>query len=262
MRLLLCEDDDQLARGLTRALRRAGHEVIRVISIADALERLRDQGLPDMALVDLTLPDGHGSQLVTRLREYAEVGIIIITARGDEQSRVLGLRAGADDYVVKPFGLAELMARVDAVGRRTRPLRDQRPSEELHLGSTVFDVAARTLSRTVSGTGSGAGSATVSHTVDGALVGATDPPGSGEAQEPIRLTRKESAVLAMIAARPGTVVARSSMLEAIWPDGPERASRSLDTHIGSLRTKLPPEVTIETVYGTGYRLVVAEEPGA
>ncbi len=246
MRLLLCEDDDQLARGLTRALRRAGHEVIRVISIADALERLRDQGLPDMALVDLTLPDGHGSQLVTRLREYAEVGIIIITARGDEQSRVLGLRAGADDYVVKPFGLAELMARVDAVGRRTRPLRDQRPSEELHLGSTVFDVVARTLS----------------HTVDGARVGATDPPGSGEAQDPIRLTRKESAVLAMIAARPGTVVARSSMLEAIWPDGPERASRSLDTHIGSLRTKLPPEVTIETVYGTGYRLVVAEGPGA
>lgn len=254
MRLLLCEDDDQLARGLTRALRRAGHEVIRVISIADALERLRDQGLPDMALVDLTLPDGHGSQVVTRLREHAEVGIIIITARGDEQSRVLGLRAGADDYVVKPFGLAELMARVDAVGRRTRPLRDQRPSAELHLGATVFDVAARTLSRTVSGT--------VSHTVDGALVGATDPPGSGEAQDPIRLTRKESAVLAMIAARPGSVVARSSMLEAIWPDGPEKASRSLDTHIGSLRTKLPPEVTIETVYGTGYRLVVAEEPGA
>ena len=254
MRLLLCEDDDQLARGLTRALRRAGHEVIRVISIADALERLRDQGLPDMALVDLTLPDGHGSQVVTRLREHAEVGIIIITARGDEQSRVLGLRAGADDYVVKPFGLAELMARVDAVGRRTRPLRDQRPSAELHLGATVFDVAARTLRRTVGGT--------VRHTVDGALVGATDPPGSGEAQDPIRLTRKESAVLAMIAARPGTVVARSSMLEAIWPDGPERASRSLDTHIGSLRTKLPPEVTIETVYGTGYRLVVAEEPGA
>lgn len=254
MRLLLCEDDDQLARGLTRALRRAGHEVIRVISIADALERLRDQGLPDMALVDLTLPDGHGSQVVTRLREHAEVGIIIITARGDEQSRVLGLRAGADDYVVKPFGLAELMARVDAVGRRTRPLRDQRPSAELHLGATVFDVAARTLRRTVGGT--------VRHTVDGALVGATDPPGSGEAQDPIRLTRKESAVLAMIAARPGSVVARSSMLEAIWPDGPEKASRSLDTHIGSLRTKLPPEVAIETVYGTGYRLVVAEEPGA
>lgn len=254
MRLLLCEDDDQLARGLTRALRRAGHEVIRVISIADALERLRDQGLPDMALVDLTLPDGHGSQLVTRLREYAEVGIIIITARGDEQSRVLGLRAGADDYVVKPFGLAELMARVDAVGRRTRQLRDQRPTEELHLGDTVFDVAARTLSRTQD--------RMQDRTVSRAPSDATDSAGSGDAQEPIRLTRKESAVLAMIAARPGTVVARSSMLEAIWPDGPEKASRSLDTHIGSLRAKLPPEATIETVYGTGYRLLVAEGPGA
>ncbi len=254
MRLLLCEDDDQLARGLTRALRRAGHEVIRVISIADALERLRNQGLPDIALVDLTLPDGHGSQLVTRLREHAEVGIIIITARGDEQSRVLGLRAGADDYVVKPFGVAELMARVDAVGRRTRQLRDQRPSEELSLGAAVFDVAARTVSPLPS-RGTAPGGTAPSDTAPGDRAAA-------DAAQAIRLTRKESAVLAMIAARPGAVVTRASMLEAIWPDGPGRASRSLDTHIGSLRAKLPPGVTVETVYGTGYRLLVAEDPGA
>lgn len=221
MRLLLCEDDDQLARGLTRALRRAGHEVIRAISVADALERLRDEALPDIALVDLTLPDGHGSQVVLRLRERADVGIIIITAHGDERSRVLGLRAGADDYVVKPFGVAELLARVEAVGRRTAPIRDRRPSAETEFGGYRLDSDERVLR--------GAGIE-------------------------VRLTRKECAVLALLAARCDQLVARSRILSDVWPDAPELASRSLDTHITALRAKLPAGLCVETVHGAGYLL--------
>lgn len=226
MRLLLCEDDDQLARGLARALRRAGHEVTRVIGVADALQRLRDDDLPDIALVDLTLPDGHGSQVVLELRKQEDIGIIIITAHGDERSRVLGLRAGADDYVVKPFGVAELLARVDAVGRRTAALRDHRPHAAISVGAYHLDTSERVL--------------------------------SGRNTE-VRLTRKECAVLALLAARPDTVIPRSRILGEIWPESPERASRSLDTHIGALRTKLPPGLHVETVHGTGYLLRTGEE---
>lgn len=225
MRLLLCEDDDQLARGLARALRRAGHEVVRAISVADARQRLRDEAQPDIALVDLTLPDGHGSQVVLQLREQADVGIIIITAHGDERSRVLGLRAGADDYVVKPFGVAELLARVEAVGRRTAPLRDRRPSAEAEFGGYRLDTVERVL--------------------------------SGQQIE-VRLTRKECAVLTLLAARCDTVVARSRILSEIWPEAPERASRSLDTHITALRSKLPAGLRVETVHGTGYLLRTGE----
>lgn len=219
MRVLLCEDDDQLARGVSRALRRAGHSVQRAIDVADALAHAR-AALPDIALVDLSLPDGHGSRIVSRLRTHPEVGIIIVTAHGDEHSRVAGLRAGADDYVVKPFSVAELLARIDALGRRTRThaVPADRPPDDALItrGGSTLDPETRTLR-------------------------ARD----GE----VRLTRRECDLLSLLMSRTGPV-ARTEFLETFWPGGTN--SRSLDTHIAALRSKLPPSVEIVTVHGLGY----------
>lgn len=226
-RLLLCEDDDQLARGLSRALRRAGHDVIRVISVADALHRVRTEGPADISLIDLGLPDGHGSTVVAAIRERSDAGIIILTAYGDERARVIGLRAGADDYVVKPFGVAELLARIDAVSRRTMRLHHE-PRQEIVVGPVGLDLEARTVT-------------------------------SGE--HAVKLTKKEAAVLVRLLTHPGTVVSRRHILSEVWPEAPQRASRSLDTHIAALRAKLPAAVHVETVHGSGYRLTVTDPEG-
>lgn len=246
MRLLLCEDDNQLARGLSRALSRAGHSVERAAGAAEALRLIR-AGVPDLALVDLSLPDGHGSEVVKRLRQHAHVGIIVITAYGDERSRVLGLRAGADDYVVKPFSLAELLARIDAVARRTRPLRELRTAPLEYAGFRL-ESEARLL-----------------HLPAGLLAPRPDQgPAHDEAaprEHTVQLTGKEAAILALLMAQPGSTVPRERFLDEIWPSGPASASRSLDTHIGTLRAKLPPPMEINTVRGVGYLLRAApQEP--
>ena len=220
MRVLLCEDDDQLARGVTRALRRAGHAVTRAIDVADALEHARE-ALPDIALVDLSLPDGHGSRIVGRLRDRPEVGIIIVTAHGDEHSRVAGLRAGADDYVVKPFSVAELLARIDALGRRTRTqsVEDAAPAPvRITRGEAALDPESRIL-RAPDGTA--------------------------------HLTKRECELLALLMARSGPVP-RAEFLDRFWPGA--SGTRSLDTHIAALRAKLPSSVAITTVHGVGYAL--------
>lgn len=221
MRVLLCEDDDQLARGVSRALHRAGHSVQRAIDVADALARARES-LPDIALVDLSLPDGHGSRIVSRLRTHPEVGIIIVTAHGDEHSRVAGLRAGADDYVIKPFSVAELLARIEALGRRTGTQaapHDRSPgADRIERGGVTLDPDSRTL-RTQEGS--------------------------------IQLTKRESELLALLMNRSGPV-ARTEFIETFWPGTAN--TRSLDTHIAAVRSKLPASVAIVTVHGHGYAL--------
>ncbi|MCI2266700.1 response regulator transcription factor [Sediminivirga luteola] len=245
MRLLLCEDDNQLARGLSRALSRAGHSVERAAGAAEALRLIR-AGVPDLALVDLSLPDGHGSEVVKRLRQHAHVGIIVITAYGDERSRVLGLRAGADDYVVKPFSLAELLARIDAVARRTRPLRELRTAPLEYAGFRL-ESEARLL-----------------HLPPELPAprpdqGPAAPDAAAHRDHAVQLTGKEAAILALLMAHPGSTVPRERFLDEIWPSGPASASRSLDTHIGALRAKLPPPMEIATVRGVGYLLRAAPD---
>ncbi|GAA1341628.1 response regulator transcription factor [Saccharothrix algeriensis] len=218
MRVLVVEDDDRVARGLLTALRHAGYEVHRVATAADAVTAPP----ADVVLLDLGLPDGDGLEVLRELRRRPGTAVIAVTARGEERERVLGLRAGADDYVVKPFGTAELLARVEAVLRRTRAARaaGQHPHRVV-LGPLTLDPATRE-----------------------AAVGG----------EPVALTRKEFDLLALLVARAGTVVSRDLIVDQVWQAHWEAPSRTLDTHIAALRGKLGDAVRIETVRGVGYRV--------
>ena len=218
MRVLVVEDDDRVARGLLTALRHAGYEVHRVATAADALRAAP----ADVVLLDLGLPDGDGLDVLRELRHRPGTAVITVTARGEERERVLGLRAGADDYVVKPFGTSELLARIEAVLRRTRTHRAEPESEgPLRIGPLQINTSTRAV------------------TLDG---------------EPLSLTRKEFDLLALLAARKGEVVSRDFIVDQVWQAHWEAPSRTLDTHIAALRGKLGGHVKIETVRGVGYRL--------
>ncbi|MEQ3551818.1 response regulator transcription factor [Pseudonocardia nematodicida] len=223
MRILVVEDDDRVARGLVRALLRAGYRVVRAADVAEAHALIAEQP-PDLALVDMGLPDGHGSAVVRRLREHPATGVLVVTAQDGETERVVGLRAGADDYVVKPFSLAELLARIEAVSRRTRALRQSvsEPAVVHRRGSLELDVTARTL---------------------------RDDDGWS-----VTLTAIESAVLALLLERTGQPVERRFVIDQVWAVPTESSSRTLDTHMATLRGKLEDRVVIRTLRGVGYQV--------
>jgi DNA-binding response OmpR family regulator len=217
MRVLVVEDDRRVAAALTAALCRHGFEVLRAGSVAEALAA----PTVDMILLDLGLPDGDGVDLCRRLRrDGADVAIIALTARGEERDRIAGLRSGADDYLVKPYSMAELMARVEAVMRRARP----RPQPVVEAGGLRVDLGAHTVAR------------------DG---------------EHVSLTRKEFELLACLARAAGVVVPRERLLIEVWGTAWPGAGRTLDVHMATLRGKLGEPTVIETVRGVGYRLAVA-----
>ncbi|WP_344025689.1 response regulator transcription factor [Pseudonocardia kongjuensis] len=224
MRILVVEDDDRVARGLVRALLRAGYRVVRAADVTEALG-LIDEQVPDLALVDMGLPDGHGSAVVRRLREQPACGVLVVTAQDSEAERVVGLRAGADDYVVKPFSLAELLARIEAVSRRTRALRQAvAPAAVVHRWGTLeLDVTARTVRDAADGWSAS-------------------------------LTAIESAVLALLFERAGQPVERGFVIDQVWEAPTESSSRTLDTHMATLRGKLGGRVTIRTLRGVGYQV--------
>ncbi|GAB3206767.1 response regulator transcription factor [Marinactinospora endophytica] len=226
MRILVVEDDDRVARGLVTALRHASYDVHRVSTAAAALHA----PAVDVVLLDLGLPDADGFEVLRRLRDRPETAIIAVTARAEEHERVRGLRAGADDYVVKPFGIAELLARIDAVLRRTRAARARARHTDtppLRAGALTIDVGAR----------------------EAELAG-----------EPLTLTRKEFDLLALLVTRSPAVVSRDVILDQVWGATWETSSRTLDTHIAALRAKLGDAVRIRTARGVGYRLVPDTEP--
>ncbi|MBM7493616.1 DNA-binding response OmpR family regulator [Micromonospora luteifusca] len=215
MRILLVEDDRRVAAALSSALTRRGYEVEHAATVAAAL-----CAAPcDLVLLDLTLPDGDGTDLCRELRRRSShLGIIAVTARGEERDRVLGLRLGADDYVVKPFSMVELQARIEAVLRRATNAAPER--HLIEAGSVHIDVPARTV------------------TVDGRAV---------------TLTRKEFDVLLSLARQPGVAVPRDRILLDAW--GTTWADRhTVEVHVGSLRGKLGDARLVETVRGVGYRL--------
>ncbi|MEU6075395.1 response regulator transcription factor [Micromonospora sp. NPDC047074] len=219
MRITLVEDDDRVARGLATVLSQAGFDVHRVSTAAEALRAAPS----DVVLVDLGLPDGDGLEVIRKLRDRPETAVIAVTARSEEHERVRGLRAGADDYIVKPFGVPELLARIDAVLRRTRAARALgHPEEPLVLGPMRISLGTREV------------------TVDSL---------------PVTLTRKEFALLHLLARRAPNVVSRDVILDQIWGATWESSSRTLDTHIAALRHKLGPAVVIRTIHGVGYRLL-------
>lgn len=219
MRILIVEDDDRVARGLATALTRHGYDVRRVATAADALAA----DPVDLVLLDLGLPDADGIEVCRKLRRRGSVAVIAVTARAEERDRIVGLRSGADDYVVKPFGIGELLARIEAVARRTRPARATPADEPVYVvGPLTVDLATRTA------------------TLDGAE---------------LTLTRKEFDLLAILAAKPDVVCTRDHLLDQVWQASWEAPSRTLDVHIAALRAKLGAgPVSIETVRGVGYRL--------
>lgn len=215
MRVLLVEDDSSVAAAMESALRRRGYEVVRAATAAEALAAPR----VDLVLLDFGLPDGDGIDVCRELRRRDDhVAIIAVTARGEERDRVVGLRTGADDYVVKPFSMAELQARIDAVLRRV--VRAAPPPTARHIGPLRLDPASREV------------------TVDG---------------EPVNLTRKEFELLAVLAQEAGSVVSRDRLLMEVWRTT-FAGGHTLEVHIGSLRSKLGCPGLVQTVRGVGYRL--------
>jgi DNA-binding response OmpR family regulator len=213
--ILIVEDDDAIAKPLAAGLEREGFEVRRVSNGEDAL----DAPLPDLVLLDLRLPGIDGTEVCRRLRARSDVPIIVVTAKGEEVDRVVGLELGADDYIVKPFGFRELLARIRAVMRRARPGTDRAP---VHVGSLEIDARARR-----------------------AAVG----------DRPLSLTTKEFDLLALLASEPGDVVSRQRILREVWDTEWFGPTKTVDVHVASLRRKLGDPAWIETVRGVGLRLV-------
>ena len=215
--VLVVDDETNLRRLLRSYLQKGGFTVVEAASGLDALSLLRTEEI-DVALIDVMLPGIDGLELVRRIRAESEVPIILITARGEETSRVAGLEVGADDYVVKPFFPREVVARVRAQLRRSRGmLEEQRP---LRLGPVELEPQSRRCH------------------VNG---------------HPVELTRREFDLLAALLERPDVVISREQLLDRAW--GSRFLSpKTVDVHVGSLRHKLGEAVRIEAVRGLGYRL--------
>ena len=216
MHILVVEDEDAIAEPLVDGLRREGYDVSRVATGEGAL----DAATADLVLLDLRLPDIDGFDVCRQLRERSRVPIIVLTARGEEADRVVGLELGADDYVVKPYGLRELIARIRAVLRRTASLG---ASGSLHVGELEVDERAR---RAI---------------LDG---------------RELELTPKEFDLLAALARDPGAAVSRQRLLAEVWQTSWYGSAKTIDVHVAALRRKLGDPGWIETVRGVGFRLRV------
>ncbi|GAA1886920.1 response regulator transcription factor [Paeniglutamicibacter psychrophenolicus] len=217
MDVLIVEDDDSMAAALTAAVSSTGHGAVRVARGTDALLRHRDF---DVILLDLGLPDMDGLEVLRKLRQVTDVPILILTARDDERSVVLGLRSGADDYLIKPVKLVELLARIEAVTRRAMPASGRRDSL-IRLGELALDTDRRVVQ------------------VNGAE---------------LALTPTEFDLLALLAKNAGSVVTREQILDTLWGDAFLASSRSLDVHLTGLRSKLALPGFIVNVRGVGYRI--------
>ena len=214
MRVLVVEDDPAVAEPLLEGLRRNGFETEHVVYASQVASAAPGA---DVVLLDLSLPDGDGLDVLRELRRTSDVPVIIATARGDETDRIVGLELGADDYVVKPFSVRELAARVRAVSRR------RRVESSLDTGRLVVDRAAHRVQ------------------IDG---------------QEIELTAKEFDLLAVLAEEPGRAVPRQELFSRVWDPVWVGTGKTLDVHVASLRKKLGDPTLIETVRGVGYRLAV------
>jgi len=222
-KVLVVEDEPAIADVVSRYLRRAGYETAIAAGGQAALE-LAQAARPDVVVLDLMLPDIDGLEVMRRLRrdDPRRRAIILLTARGEESDRIVGLRLGADDYVVKPFSPAELVARVDAVLRRIDPVSEQQPP--LCFDGLVIDPRAHTVA------------------LDG---------------QPIELTRREFELLLFMARHPGQAFTRDQLMDHVWQYTFYMDTSTVTVHIRRLRAKLEPDPArprhIETVWGVGYR---------
>jgi DNA-binding response OmpR family regulator len=211
--VVIVEDDDAIATQLARGLTRAGCSPVIAATGAAALAT---EGA-DVVLLDLGLPDIDGVDVCRRLRHRSSAPIIVITARSEIAQRVEALDAGADDYLVKPFGFEELLARMRAVLRRTT---GEQPAT-IAVGRVAIDVAARRV------------------WID---------------EQPVALTGKEFDILVCLALEPGRVVSREEIFDRVWDEHWYGPRKVLDVHVAALRRKLGEPALIHTVYGRGFRL--------
>lgn len=221
-RILIVEDDPAILRGLSDNLMYEKYEVMAATD-GDTAKRLIEQERPDLVVLDLMLPRISGYEVCRHIRSNGiRTPIIMLTARGDEADRILGLDLGADDYVTKPFSIGELMARIRALLRRT-----QEASTELNqLNQGDIEVDFRRYH-------------------------------AQKAGRPIEMTPKEFGVLRYLASRPGVVVRRDELLNAVWGYDATPTTRTIDNHIASLRAKLentPAEPRhLLTIHAVGYK---------
>ncbi|NYV76986.1 response regulator transcription factor [Streptomyces sp. UH6] len=219
MRILLAEDDDGVAAALVEVLYDHGHDTRRVRHGRDVLTYHRSA---ELLILDLGLPDVDGLEVLRGLRAVSDLAVVVLTARGDERSVVRGLRLGADDYLVKPVRLAELLARIEAVTRRAAARTTAPPAgpRTVRAGDVEVDLEARRVR------------------VAGVAV---------------ELTAKEFDVLAVLAGRAGTAVSREQVLDEVWGDAHRAVSRSLDVHLAQVRAKLGRPGLVTTIRGFGFR---------
>ncbi len=226
-KILFVEDEAAIFEPFSKALRRNGYEPVVAQTASEAL-KLADRIDPDLVLLDLNLPDGDGSDVCRTLRKSSEVPIVMLTARGTEMDRVLGLELGADDYVVKPFSSRELISRIRAVLRRARGT-SAAPDGPVEVGELRLDPAARSVQ----------------------LSGETVP-----------VTRKEFDLLSELMAAAGQVVTREDLMARVWDVNWFGSTKTLDVHVRTLRQKLGDDSAnprfIETVRGVGFRLIDPE----
>ena len=217
MRILVVDDDAVLRSTLAIGLRAAGHEVVVAADGRTALQALREDA-PDLLVLDLGLPDLSGVEVLRRLRAWSSLPVVVLSARSESTDKVEALDLGADDYVTKPFGMEELLARIRANARRSAP------PEVVDAGDLVIELGARRLTR------------------------------SGSV---VRLTPTEWAILEQLLRQPGRLVSQRDLLHEVWGPAYARETNYLRTYIGSLRKKLednPAEPRhLITEAGMGYR---------
>jgi DNA-binding response OmpR family regulator len=232
-RILFVEDERSISEPFSKALAREGFEphvagtAARALELAESLE-------PDLILLDLHLPDGDGRDVCRTIRARSGVPIIILTARGTETDRIVGLELGADDYVVKPFSGAEVIARIRAVLRRAKPSAnpaDHAPEPPITIDDLHVDLAARR--------------ATLK-------------------DEELALSRKEFDLLAELVRNAGRVVTREALMDRVWDENWFGSTKTLDVHVRWLRGKLGEAAEnahyLQTVRGVGFRFRGPEEP--
>jgi len=229
-RILVVEDEDSISEPFAEALRRAGFEPVVTRTAAGALE-LAVAFEPDLVMLDLNLPDGDGRDVCRELRRQSDVPIVMLTARGTEMDKIVGLELGADDYVVKPFSAREVISRIRAVLRRSGSRDGAGDERPFHIGELELDPAARTAR----------------------LAGAE-----------LDLSRKEFDLLAELMRNAGRVVKREDLMSKVWDVNWFGSTKTLDVHVGWLRRKLGDDPNdpryIETVRGVGFRFAAPEVP--
>ena len=220
-RVLVCDDEPQIVRALKVVLREANFDVDAAESVEEALDRAAVRP-PDAAIVDLLLPDGDGIEVCRSLREWSGMPVILLSAVGDEDEKVRALEAGADDYVVKPFGPRELVARLEAALRRAGPHAEE---PTVRAGSLEVDLAARAVR------------------LDG---------------DEVHLTPIEFELLRTLVRNRGKLITHRALLTEVWGPGYAEDTQVLRTHIANLRRKIEPGgsgggTLIRTDPGVGYR---------